>query len=66
MNEINFVSCVLNSRVRVGNDVGTVKFIGEVILVNVELNVVIEVHLHRNSVINFYQENVNKCCVLNS
>ncbi|XP_037047366.1 tubulin-specific chaperone E [Bradysia coprophila] len=29
MNEINFISCVLNCRVRVGNDVGTIKFIGE-------------------------------------
>ncbi len=31
MNEINCLpSCVLNSRVRVGHDVGTIKFIGEV------------------------------------
>lgn len=30
MNEINFLSCVLNSRVRVGTDIGTIKFIGEV------------------------------------
>lgn len=30
MNEKNFIYCVLNSRVRVGNDVGTIKFIGEV------------------------------------
>lgn len=30
MNGINLASCVLNSRVRVGNDLGTIKFIGEV------------------------------------
>lgn len=43
MNEINFISCVLNSRVRVGNDVGTIKFIGEVKLFYVKLNVIVDI-----------------------
>lgn len=61
MNEINFISCVLNSRVRVGCDVGTIKFIGEVRFLNnnVKLNFVIKVH--RGFVATFRRVNVLEC-----